>query len=333
MATIKDIAKMAGVSAMTVSNYLNGRANKLSEETAQKIAECIRRTGYTPNMYARSLVSNSSKVVTYIKIENESTDRIPLSDPFTALFLDSLEKSLSEIGYYLMLKVIASASDLTDFLGKWKVDGIVTVGLCDRQILNVLAESGLPVVLIDSYLLHERFVSIRIDDFSGAKMATEHLIHRGHKKVAAVAPSFRENSLNLVRLSGCRAAMKEAGISFSEALSYACDQCSITTIAGQILKSDATAVFAFSDRLAAELIREFHLAGKSVPEDISVIGFDDISLATLITPELTTIRQDTVEKGRIAAESITKMLVESEHNLSEIIMPVELIERKSVRKI
>lgn len=334
MATIKDIAQIAGVSSMTVTNIIHGRMDKVSGETAQRVQKIIDELGYTPNMYARSLVNSSSKVVTYIKIKTDAAAEGFISDPFTAEFVDALEASLSAIGYYLMVKTVTCAAELKTFLGNWRVDGIVIIGLCDEAIRKLLADCSVPVVLIDSYIGLPSAQSIRIDDDEGGFLATEYLLQQGHRNIAVAAPSFPKNGLNLVRLSGYHRALQAHSIPLREELIFDYAGQSVSRLAQAIQQSGVSAVFAFSDLLALELMREFRSMGIEIPRDISIVGFDDLNLCTLAVPPLTTVRQNTKEKGRLAAQCMTELLKNPQQlTAQEIVMSVSLVERESVKSL
>lgn len=329
MATIKDIAKEAGVSVMTVSNVINNRTEKVSQKTIDNINAIIKRVHYTPNMLARSLVLNSSKVIAYI-----NTIDLGISDPFNAAFIDALERSLSREGYYLMIKTISSPKELKSFLQNWNLDGMVFVGIFNPKIVNVVAESKLPAVFIDSYFSCKNAVNIGLNDYQGSFNACEYLISKGHRKIAVTAQSSFEIGVNKARLSGFKDAMQKHGVPVSENLLF--DTCNNSEnamlISETLVNANASAVFAFSDYTAIEIMRALTESGKKIPDDISVMGFDDISLCRLSTPQLTTVHQDTYKKGKIAVEKLIEILNGS-HNVENVTLPTYIVERDSVKQV
>lgn len=332
MATIKDIAREAGVSYMTVSNVIHGRTNKVSGETIEKINKIIKRLNYVPNMSARSLVSNSSHVVAFINYVNQSSTGKFVSDPFNSIIIDSLEKELGKSNYYLMLKTIQSVDDLMVFLQNWNIDGLFFVGTNDKDIVKKLKETNISTIFIDSYIDEKDIINIGIDDYQGAYCATEYLVKSGHTNIALAVPHL--NALDAERLRGYKAALEAHNIKFDKSLVYENKNYGFDgSLIGKELSQNQkiTAVFATADILAAEIINGLYTFKINVPNQISVVGFDDINICKLITPNLTTIHQNMFEKGRIAAEYMIKSLNHIKISNPKIVLPIHLIERDSVK--
>ena len=329
LTTMKDIALEAGVSVMTVSNVINNKTDTVSQKTIDAVNSIIKKLDYTPNMLARSLVLNSSRVVAYI-----NTIGFGLGDPFNAAFIDSLERSLSKKGYYLMIKTINHPNDLKNFLKNRNVDGMVFMGIFDREMVKIVSESNIPTVLIDSYFKCRNTVNIGLDDERSAFNACEYLIKRGHRKIAVTTQSSFKIGVNKARLAGFKKAMNKHNIPIRREFLF--DTCNTSektiSIDEHLAKSDITAVLSFSDVTAIEIMRGITKSRKQIPEDISVLGFDDIDLYLLTTPQLSTIHQDTYNKGQIAVEQLIRLL-SGQKCTGTIILPTHIIERESVKSL
>jgi LacI family transcriptional regulator len=338
--TIQDIANKAGVSATTVSNVVNGKANRVSAATLKKINAIIEESGYVPNMSARMLVSNSSRVVAIINhIENDSADGF-LSDPFLSGFMSAAEATLRSQGYYIMFRAVKNEGELDAFLRGWAVDGLFVTGVFDGDgIADALRGSGKPVVLIDSYVKDLRgLVNIGLEDERGAYIATKYLIDHGHKQIAFAGAPIKSGGVVDKRFDGYKKALAESGLELSASRVFEREFATSVTIAlGRELamRSDITAVFATADILAAGIITGLSEGGKSVPRDVSVVGFDDIFYSRLTNPKLTTIHQNLQRKGQVAADIMVDLLCGASRDIpsDNIVLPIRLVERESVTKL
>lgn len=335
MVTIDDIAAKAGVSNTTVSNVIHGRTKRVSQITIDKINAIIKETGYVPNMSARALASRSSKVVALISHLDSKKSGNFLEDPFHNTFIGAAERALRENGYYLMVRAVENSADMSSFLRNWNVDGLFLTGVLeDEDILPVLRELKLPVVLSDSYLTdYGHLANIGLQDFEGGRLATEHLIQYGHKRIAFAGPPIRGDGVVQKRLEGYKAALAEAEIPFDATLVFEKEfSTSGTMQLGEHLAKmqDATAVFATADVMAAGIMSGLQQTGMRVPQDFSVVGFDDINWCRLTMPMLTTIHQDAAQKGQLAAEFMTHLLEGEPLREHRVVLPVHLVSRGSV---
>ncbi|MDF2942709.1 MAG: transcriptional regulator, LacI family [Herbinix sp.] len=336
MSTIKDIANAVGVSCTTVSNVIHGRAGRVSAETITRINDTIDKLGYVPNMSARSLVSSSSRVIGMISHLTSNTKETIIEDPFHSAFIGSIEKTLRENGYYLMLRAVETTADLSAFLRNWNVDGLFFTGVFQDEFFTTLSELNIPIVLIDSYVSHSNMCNVGLEDYKGGYTATRYLIDQGHSKIAFASPTIKDRGVVSERFLGYKKALDEASIPFRSELVFEQELDTETTIAlGRRLaeREDITAVFATADILAAGIMAGIQQSGKSVPSDISVIGFDDINLCRLTSPTLTTIHQDAPFKGKLAVNFLIDLLEKNSINDREVILPIRLIERESVKSI
>lgn len=333
MYTIKDIAKKANVSVTTVSNVIHANNPHVSQKTVEKIKEIIEEFHYVPNMSARSLVNNSSRIIGVINHLIPSRGESFLQDPFHTASIGGIEKELSEHGYFLMLRSVTTESDLFSLMKNWSMDGMIFVGLFKDAFYQMLMELHVPVVLIDSYIDDDTVMSVGLEDKKGACIATKYLIDCGHREILFASPKIKAGGVLSQRLEGYKQALREAGIHFERQNIFESAMTIEATVAlGEKIADhpEATAVFATADSMAAGIISGLRNAGKKVPEDISVVGFDDLSISQLTTPRLTTIHQDAMEKGRIAAQMLINYLNDSNKMYKKVVLPVHLIERDSV---
>lgn len=336
MSTIKDIANTVGVSCTTVSNVIHGKAGRVSADTIERINEAIDKLGYVPNMSARSLVSSSSKVIGMISHLKSNTRETIIEDPFHSAFIGSIEKTLRENGYYLMLRAVETTADLVAFLRNWNVDGLFFTGVFQDEFYEALNGLNIPIVLIDSYVPPSKMCNIGLEDFKGGYTATRYLIEKGHRDIAFASPTIKNRGVVSERFLGYKQALSEAAIAFRPELVFEQELDTETTIALGIrlsLRNDITAVFATADILAAGIMAGIEQSGKKVPEDISVIGFDDINLCRLTSPTLTTIHQDAPYKGKLAVNFMIDLLDKNPLKQREVILPIRLVERDSVKNM
>ncbi|MBL4937038.1 LacI family DNA-binding transcriptional regulator [Clostridium sp. YIM B02515] len=336
MVTLKDIAKEANVSVTTVSNVIHGNYKRVAPETVEKIKMIIERDNYVPNMTARSLVNKLSKIIGVINhVVPEKTGNF-ISDPFHSVVIEGIEKKLREKGYYMMIRTVYSEEDLFSLLRNWNIDGLIIIGLFQDDFFEKLTKANIPFVLIDSYIDNKKVLNIGLDDCRGGYLATKYLIDKGHRNIVFASPIIKKNGVVEERLIGYKMALKEAGIPFEDKNVY---QQEITITEGIELghklsrRTDITAVFATADILAAGIISGLMEEGKSVPDDISIVGFDDLYISSLTAPRLTTIHQDPQEKGKVAVETLVSVIEGSSIENNNIVLPVSIVERNSVKQI
>ena len=336
MATIKDIATLTGVSCTTVSNVIHGRPGRVSAETIAKIEHAITELNYVPNMSARSLVSNSSKVVALINHAAICKDSNYMADPFHASFAGIIESILREHGYYLMVRTVDTASELLTFLQNWNIDGLFITGIFRDSFFDSLSSLTLPIVLIDSYVQHPNFCNVGLEDFQGSYIATKHLLEKGHRKIAFASPSIRDGGVLQERFLGYRAALTEYSIPFDSNLVFECemDLVSCRKLSSHLTQIPSlTALVTTADIMAAGIMTGLRDSGVRVPDDISIVGFDDLNICQMLTPPLTTIHQDMLEKGQLAVNFMIEKLKGKTISKTNVSLPVHLIERQSVKRL
>lgn len=337
MVTIKDIAKYTGVSCTTISNVIHGRSNRVSQETIEKVNAAIRILGYTPNLSARTLVSKSSRVVAFINHVITRDDTNMMEDPFHSSAIGVIESKLRENGYYLMLRTVKTTDELVNFLQNWNVDGLFLTGIFNDTFFDALSTSAVPTVLIDSYVRQKNIYNVGLEDFNGSYLATTYLIEKGHRHIAYASPLMKDGGVLQERFLGYKAALTKHGIPFDPSVLFEYEMDSVTSChaAADAIASHGgiTGLVTSADQLAIGIISGLHARGIRVPEDISVMGFDDIPMCQMITPPLSTIHQDMNLKAQKAVEFMLQLLDGEIPEQSNIILPVYLTERESVRDL
>ena len=336
MVTLKDIAAEAGVSITTVSNVVHNRKSRVSPERVAKIWEIIKREHYVPSMSARSLAKDHSSIIGVITHLTPQNTGSTMSDPFLSAFVDSIEKRTREEGYYLMVRSVEDAEELDALSRSWRLSGLILTGMFQDSFFDATLNLGIPFVLIDSYVDHPDVCSVGLEDEKGGYLATRHLIENGHCAIAFASPSIRPGGVIDQRLIGYQRALVEFGIPYDPNLVFTQE---ITVEEGKKLgrllseRQDITGIFASADILAAGIMAGLAERGVSVPRDKSVVGFDDNYLSQLTVPGLTTIHQDAEQKGILATDMILKQLFRQPVEEKNVILPVRLVVRGSVRTL
>lgn len=337
MVTIKDIAKYTGVSCTTISNVIHGRSSRVSQETIEKVNSAIRILGYTPNMSARALVSKSSRVIAFINHVITRDDTNMMEDPFHSSAIGVIENKLRENGYYLMLRTVKTTDELINFLQNWNVDGLFLTGIFHDTFFDALSSFQIPIVLIDSYVRQPSVYNVGLEDFKGSYMATKYLAENGHRRIAYASPLMKDGGVLQERFLGYKAALTDSHIPFDPSILFEYEMDSVTSChaAADAISShkDITGIVTSADQLAIGIMSGLHARGIRIPDDISIIGFDDIPMCQMVTPPLTTIHQDMKLKAQTAVEFMLQLLEGDTPEQSNIILPIRLTERQSVRSL
>ncbi len=300
MATIKEVSQLAKVSVATVSRVLNGRV-PVTEAKRESVLAAVAQLGYQPNVFARSLATNRSGGIGVIVNE--------LSSPYYSGVIQGIESVVEAQGMHLLVSSGHAGRHLeaqaVEFLRQRRPDALI-VQLEATSDADLIAWSGhgLPTVVLGRYIDALADRCIHLDNLKGGYLATRHLIDRGHRCIAHIAgkPALKDAR---DRLAGYRRALHDAGISYDEALVVEGDFMEEGGQAGmqRLLARDLgfTSVFAANDQSAAGALLAIRAHGLRVPDDISLIGYDDVLLARYLFPALTTVRQPFVEMGQAAA--------------------------------
>ena len=330
--TVIDVAREAGVSRTTVSNVFSNRGN-YSDETRTAVLTAAKTLGYKPNLAARSLITNQSRLIGMILPSYVDTNTLTNS-PFYNIIMDSVYSVLRDEAYYDLLIFSVPYKERLTQVSEWidarNVDGILAVGEYDQSFLKDLNSKAIPVVLIDNYSRgnYANFAYVNSDDESGGYLATQELVAKGYKKIAICGVELT-GPLMQKRYEGYKRALKEAGLK-----EYIFDKRGTPFEAGlQFVDSLASqgfdAAFCTEDMVAVGILHGMHRKGIRVGQDFGLVGFDNIHVGRQVFPELTTIDQNIFEKGETATKTLLKILNKKNSLGSRLILPVSLVPRET----
>jgi LacI family transcriptional regulator len=328
MPTIREVAGRAHVSATTVSHVVNG-TRFVSETIRARVQAAMAELGYRPNALARSLRRGETKTLGLILPDS--------ANPYFAELGRGIESAAFALGYSVVLCNTegnqAREQLYLDLLAEKQVDGLLLVAAGDRAgALEGAPGRRLPVVVVDRDLPHVQVDTVLADKRQGSHLATRHLARLGHRRIGCIAgPSNLAPSAR--RLRGYRDALEEAGLPFDPRLTRRGDYHPgsgwAATRALLEEPSPPTAVFAGNDLMAIGALRAAAEAGRRVPDDLAVVGFDDIELASFTTPPLTTVRQSTVELGRTAVRLLAERIGDPARPPVRALLDTRLVVRAS----
>jgi DNA-binding LacI/PurR family transcriptional regulator len=329
----QDVAKLAGVSRTTVSFVLNDVPGmKISEETRQRVLEAARELDYYPTAAARSLASGKTHRIGLILGEGQ---RRLSADAFLPTFLQGVTASVHQRSYFLMIHLsedVPSHEAYARLIREQQVDGLILSGpRADDPLLEKLAEEGFPLILHGQ--LHDyEFPNVDVDNKAGGYQATSHLIQLEHRRIGFISNAPLSYAGANDRFLGYRQALTEHDLPLDQELVRTA---AFLPEAGHAamdellaLPDRPTAVFAASDVVALGAVSAIHSAGLSIPQDVAVVGFDDIFLAGQVYPPLTTIRVPAYGLGWTSAEVLIA-LIEGDEEVSSVILETELVVRDS----
>ena len=329
---IKDIAAELGLSTATVSNVLHGKTKKISDEPVRRVQELVEKRQYVPDMAGILLAQNSSKIVGVVINDHEKYEGHVLEDAFVASSLNALSRELNRAGWFMMVRVTADWNEIVRIASMWNMEGLVLIGFCEQDYRKLRQSMHIPFVVYDGYFPEtEGICNLVIDDYDGGYQVGAYLSQMGHRKILCIADNY--DCMDKDRLDGCRA--------FAESLNH----CQVDFLQIPMARerrmefyreklSEITAysaVFAASDFYAMEVIHFLQERGIRVPEDISVVGFDDSPWCDKISPALTTVKQDPAKRAGLAVEILQEMR-QGDYSKTTVRLPVYLVERRSVRR-
>ncbi len=331
--TIKDVAKKAGVSIATVSFVIND-SNRISSETKSRVLKAIKSLNYHPSKSARNLVSGKTGNIGFILTD----DHFLRTEPFyTRIFLGTEFEARSE-GYYILLTSIRPDFNENDTLPRFilnkNVDGIIIAGKSPSNLIERISTYNIPTVFVDYIPPTNSHPLVLIDNIQGALLATNHLINLGHKNIAFIGGDIEHPSLS-DRLNGYKLALGNAKISIKNNLivsdaKYPDRQNGFNSAKKIFSKNkNITAVFACNDAMAIGVLNYLQNNGYKVPQDVSLVGFDDVEADLMLNPPLTTIRVPKIEMGVEALKLLVNTLKNKKSISKKILVPVELIIRES----
>lgn len=328
-ATIKDVAKLAGVSKTTVSRVIMNSPN-IKESTRQKVSDAIGVLDYRPNAIARAMITKKTGNIGFIINKQHKP---VLAHPFYAPILEAIVETTAIKGYSIF---ISSDYDITskngDIFIQKKVDGIILASSISEKIINAFKKNNIPVVLINNETRDEDVVCIINDDYNGAYKAVEYLVKKGYRNIGILCGPMEHISYRK-RLQGYTDVMNDYKIdtkSENIIISY-----HSTLIAGyegmkkMLVREYPRAVFCSNDMMAIGAIKAIKEANIRIPEDIAIIGFDNNDYCNIVEPGITTINVDKEKIGRLAVENLINMINGKGFNERIITVDTSLIIRES----
>lgn len=326
---IVDIANELGVSTATVSNVIHGKTQKISGRTVKRVQEKLEERGYIPNMAATLLAQNNSRIIGVVMNDHEKYEGRVLTDPFIASSINYLADEIERNDYFMMIKKTTDLMAAVKFASMWNMVGMVILGFCDHEYQELRSRIHIPFVVYDGYFENRgRICNLQLNDWDGGRQVGRYLYNLGHRRVLCI--SDNQECMDQQRYEGLcsglgfeadfmRIPMQKEGRDryyrehFAQLRSY-------------------SAIFAVSDYYAADLIRFLQNFDVKIPDDISVVGFDDSALCEQIVPSLTSVRQDYQARAQMAVRLLKRMKEQPEYT-GDFTIPVKLVERNSSRRL
>lgn len=323
--TIHDIAKLLGVAPSTVSRALSGKG-RISPATREKIQRVAEELGYRPNALARGLATRRTGEIGGLIHERH----LPLDErSFYGVILATIEAELGQHDYHVLFSTLGDHV-FPRCVEERRVEGLIILGTDVSEPLVRSLAAVVPVVLVDHAF--PGITSVVGDNVGGARLATAHLLDHGHREVAFVAETLADPGFR-TRFEGYKLALMERGLRVRNDLVFEggrrsdSDQVAMEKLLG--CKRIPSAIFAANDFMAVGAIKALANAGRRVPEDVAVVGFDDGALATVVDPPLTTVHVPRVEMGRVAARRLLELLSGKAGAPATEVLPTSLTIRAS----
>jgi LacI family transcriptional regulator, galactose operon repressor len=333
--TIRDVAKRAGVSIATVSYVLNNNPEEVIGDGAkERVRKAVRALNYHRAAAAVSLATQRTRNIGIILYPGHSD----VTNPFYSFVIQGIIREAMDRDYNLLFSYVEpryrGSQDLPKVIREANVAGVLFVGRINPPMLYDIRDSGIAVVAIDHHPKVKKVASIQIDNSGGGELAAKHLVGLGHQALAFVGHVTEISSI-VQRSEGFRRALERSGLvrpALREIVT--CDTLAFQE--GQrrtheLLKRNkaVTGIFCANDEVAAGVLRALHELGRSVPRDMSVVGFDDIIMANFTDPPLTTISVSKEQMGRRATARLLAMVEGQRSDTQEDLVPVELVVRSS----
>jgi DNA-binding LacI/PurR family transcriptional regulator len=336
---MRDVASLAQVSVQTVSNFVHGRHDEMSEQTRLRVGKALDQLGYRPNTAAASLRSQRIRVIAFIVVDEHARF---LTDPLTDLIIAGVGDVARERSYGVLVQGARPSSrdpGILDTLRRGMADGAIAILSGPQNVrrshLDELRQLGSPAVILDEIAAPDGLAIVRAEQQEGAKSLTEHLIRRGHKRIAFVGAKVPWAVVEQ-RAAGYREAMDAAGLRVESSLvrlQAGLDAQWGADLARGLLEGQSgavpTAIICASDLLALGAMQAARSLGLRIPDDVAVAGFDDFQFSAFLEPPLTTVRVPAYDMGVRAAEILLSEVEKSESQIPNRIFPTQLIVRSS----
>lgn len=328
--TIKDVARLAGVSKSTASRVLSD-SGRYSQEAKEKVLQAAKQLNYASNAIARAMVTKRTGNIGFLIYHKHKP---VLSHPFYSPILSSVVETATVNNYGILVFTDHDVQRCINNFREQRVDGVILASRINHDTLNRFQSAGIPVVLVNHSIDVENTSYVINDDYGGAYDAVYYLLKRGHRKIGLVCGPYEHQSYKQ-RYTAYKEALKNYGIAFDESLVFFTD----SRIEGgkqgvrYFLEQSRlpSAIFATNDMMAIGVIKELKANGIHVPDDVAVIGFDDIEFASLYEPALTTVKVNKKLIGELAVHQLLRQINGAPQNadIEETILPTTLVVRES----
>ena len=335
MIRLQDIADMAGVSRTTVSNVINGNTKRVSQATIDKITAILKEQNYVPHMGSVMLSGHGSKIIGAVLGFERAHGMQALQDPFVGELIGTLQMEAEEKGYYVMLIGGEDIQNVVDIASRWNVEGLIVLGYDEDRYRQLSRKLNKKMILIDTYPKGAYdFQNVGVDDYSGGYQIGEYLDSCGYHKALFISETGKDS--DYYRWMGFKQAMEKKG--------RFCSKSRLMVVSSKRMQRlheyeellprflEAKALAFSSDFSAIEAINFFVDHKISIPDQISVTGFDDSIYASLVRPKLTTVHQDVSQKAHIALKRLMKLIQGDTLEEMNVKSPVYLVKRDSVRE-
>ncbi|NMB28115.1 MAG: LacI family transcriptional regulator [Tissierellia bacterium] len=333
--TIKDVAKLAGVSISTVSRVIND-SKPVSSEMKAKVLEAIEQLGYKPNEIARSLVTKKSNLIGIVVTD--------IGNSYIAEMVRGIEEIGRMYGYDIVLSSSYGDSNtekkFAEILRSKQVEGIILISeTVNKDVIDYIQDFKIPFIYLNKYYIDSKFPSVSIDDYEASFRMTNYLLELGHRNVLYLTVNGEvETSLEKYKINGYKKAidrLEEGREWIFSAKGFSIeDGYNIGDRIVKFIKEDnITAVFCCQDELAIGLINYCYDNNIKVPEDISICGYGDIKIASIYRPRLTTIKEPYYDIGAVAIRKIIKELDGEKIEDKNTYLPIQIMKRESCKKI
>ncbi|WP_328888907.1 LacI family DNA-binding transcriptional regulator [Streptomyces sp. NBC_00316] len=330
--TLEEVAARAGVGRGTASRVING-SPRVSEHTREAVEAAVAELGYVPNRAARALAANRTDAIALVVPEPETRF---FAEPYFSDIVRGVGAALADTEMQLLLTLVGSDRErkrLAQYLTAHRVDGVLLVSVhADDPLPDLLEQLGMPAVMSGRRSASETLAAVDSDNFEGARSAVGHLISRGRRTIATITGRLDVYGAQR-RVDGYRKAMAAAGLGPVEQLIVPGD---FTEEGGAramrdllARRPDVDAVFAASDVMAAGARQVLREAGRRIPDDVALVGFDDSAVARHMDPALTSVRQPIEEMGRAMTRLLLQEIAGENEERPQIVLPTELVVRDS----
>lgn len=304
---------------------MHGKSGKASDETVRRVQAALEEKQYIPSMAGILLAQNDSRIVGVVVNDHEKYEGYVLEDVFIAASINHLSTEIEKGGQFMMIKKTRKREEILRFASMWNLDGLVLIGYCDADYAYLRSHMRIPFVVYDGDSKPIAGVcNLTIDNYDGGFQVGAHLRRLGHRRALCILDNMA--GVDAQRAAGFRAGFGE-GVECMRIPMHCVQRQAFYLQKLEYLRS-FSAIFAVSDAYAVDVMHFLSDQGLRIPQDVSIVGFDDTPICTKVLPTLTSVRQDAPLRARLAMEKL-RALKAGEETQGEIMLPVTLVERES----